>query len=264
MDRGATSKNDRFLVYGLVTADEFLALTLGSPPVRHLSFSAMPHITDEELVSEHVKPVNVHIVGGLLHEWQVRNSTATVPHAIEQLRAAGNVDNLRRLLVTDAPPYRGRYPFLDTDLYKTLEGLAYEIGAGTAQDGAREFFDEVVGLLERAQAEDGYLNSYFQDPASAKQPWEDLAWGHELYNLGHLIQAAVAARPADGRRAAARRRGAGSPIWWWSGSAPARRGGRLRPPRGRDGAGRAVQGDRRPRLPRPRRACSSTGAGRAS
>ncbi|WP_204358975.1 glycoside hydrolase family 127 protein [Streptosporangium sp. 'caverna'] len=145
--------------------------------------------------------VNVQITGGLLRQWQVRNSTATVPHTIEQLRAAGNVDNLKRLLVTDAPPYRGRYPFLDTDLYKTLEGVAYEIGAGTAQDGAREFFDEVVELLERVQAEDGYLNSYFQDPANVKKPWEDLSWGHELYNLGHLIQAAVAARRrmGDGR-----------------------------------------------------------------
>ncbi|MFD1503256.1 beta-L-arabinofuranosidase domain-containing protein, partial [Streptosporangium lutulentum] len=145
--------------------------------------------------------VNVQITDGLLRQWQVRNSTATVPHTIERLRSAGNVDNLKRLLMTDAPPYRGRYPFLDTDLYKTLEGVAYEIGAGTAQDGAREFFDEVVELLERVQAEDGYLNSYFQDPANPRQPWEDLSWGHELYNLGHLIQAAVAARRrmGDGR-----------------------------------------------------------------
>ncbi|MFD0516162.1 beta-L-arabinofuranosidase domain-containing protein [Streptomyces aureus] len=92
-----------------------------------------------------------------------------------------------------APAYRGRYPFLDTDLYKTLEGLAYEIGEGEVGAGVREFFEEAVGLLERVQAGDGYLNSFFQDPAAARKPWEDLAWGHELYNLGHLIQAAVAA-----------------------------------------------------------------------
>ncbi|WP_460337059.1 glycoside hydrolase family 127 protein [Actinoallomurus acanthiterrae] len=141
-----------------------------------------------------VRPVSgVRITGGLLRQWQDRNRHATIPHVIEQLRAAGNVDNLRRLLVADPPVYRGRYPFLDTDLYKTLEGLAYEIGAGHADEGARAFFDEIVGLLRRVQAEDGYLNSFFQDPAAAKKPWEDLTWGHELYNLGHLIQAAVAA-----------------------------------------------------------------------
>ncbi|AQZ61208.1 unnamed protein product [[Actinomadura] parvosata subsp. kistnae] len=141
-----------------------------------------------------VRPLaGVRITGGLLHHWQRRNGTATIPHTIEQLRAAGNVANLSRLLEQDPAPYRGRYPFLDTDLYKTLEGLAYELGDGRAGEPVREFFEEVVGLLERVQAGDGYLNSFFQDPAAAKKPWEDLAWGHELYNLGHLIQAAVAA-----------------------------------------------------------------------
>ncbi|WP_326640058.1 glycoside hydrolase family 127 protein [Nonomuraea fuscirosea] len=141
-----------------------------------------------------VRPVpGARITGGLLHHWQVRNGAATIPHTIEQLRAAGNVANLSRLLEQDPAPYRGRYPFLDTDLYKTLEGLAYELGDGRAAEPVREFYDEVVGLLERVQAEDGYLNSFFQDPAAAKKPWEDLAWGHELYNLGHLVQAAVAA-----------------------------------------------------------------------
>ncbi|NUW36783.1 glycoside hydrolase family 127 protein [Nonomuraea sp. SMC257] len=141
-----------------------------------------------------VSPVaGVRITGGLLREWQERNRRATIPHTVEQLRAAGNVANLRRLVEDDAPPYRGRYPFLDTDLYKTLEGLAYEIGRGEAGEAERAFFDEVVDLLERVQAEDGYLNSFFQDPGAAKKPWEDLAWGHEMYNLGHLVQAAVAA-----------------------------------------------------------------------
>ncbi|MFI8992195.1 glycoside hydrolase family 127 protein [Streptomyces antimycoticus] len=137
---------------------------------------------------------SVRLTSGLLRHWQDRNVRSTIPHTIEQLRAAGNLDNLSRLLAEEPPPYRGRYPFLDTDLYKTLEGLAYEIGAGRTDAGVREFFDEVVGLLERVQAEDGYLNSFLQDAAAAKKPWEDLAWGHELYNLGHLIQAAVAAR----------------------------------------------------------------------
>ncbi|MDF2710979.1 MAG: hypothetical protein K0R62_6631 [Nonomuraea muscovyensis] len=140
-----------------------------------------------------VTPAAGHVTGGLLQAWQERNRRATIPHTVERLRAAGNVTNLSRLLAADPPPYRGRYPFLDTDLYKTLEGLAYEIGAGRDGEGVREFFDEVVELLERVQADDGYLNSFFQDPAATKRPWEDLTWGHELYNLGHLIQAAVAA-----------------------------------------------------------------------
>ncbi|TCO52156.1 hypothetical protein EV646_1011153 [Kribbella antiqua] len=141
-----------------------------------------------------VAPVEaVELTGGLLESWQQRNRAATIPHSISELRKAGNLDNLRRLTDPSVGKYQGRYPFLDTDLYKTLEGLAYEVGRDDAPAGAREFFDEVIGLLEQAQADDGYLNSFFQDPDQPKQPWSDLGWGHELYNLGHLIQAAVAA-----------------------------------------------------------------------
>lgn len=135
----------------------------------------------------------VRLTGGLLSDWQRRNRLATIPHALAELRKAGNLDNFRRLLDPTAGPYRGRYPFLDTDVYKTLEGLAYELGGPDEPAGARAFFEEAVELLEQVQTADGYLNSYFQDPGSPKQPWEDLGWGHELYNLGHLIQAAVAA-----------------------------------------------------------------------
>jgi uncharacterized protein len=134
----------------------------------------------------------VRITGGLLGAWQRRNREATIPHVIRELCKAGNVGNLSRLLEKNPAPYRGRYPFLDTDLYKTLEGLAYELAAGE-DESIRGFYEEVVTLLAAVQADDGYLNSRFQDPGSDSRPWSDLAWGHEMYNLGHLIQAAVAA-----------------------------------------------------------------------
>jgi len=139
-----------------------------------------------------VMPLGGVITGGLLARWQRRNREATIPHVIAQLREAGNVENLTRLLSGNPVPYRGRYPFLDSDLYKTLEGLAYELAVGE-DEAIRGFYEEVVELLREVQADDGYLNSRFQDPASDREPWSDLAWGHELYNLGHLIQAAVAA-----------------------------------------------------------------------
>ncbi|MRG59315.1 glycoside hydrolase family 127 protein [Agromyces sp. CFH 90414] len=157
----------------------------------------------------------VAITGGSLAGWQARNRGATVAHVVEQLRLAGNLDNLRRIAEPNGPaatePFRGRYPFLDTDVFKTLEGLAYELArdgasgyvashGGASRDDAagdeasvREFYEEAVDLIERAQRDDGYLNSHFQAPDIEREPWSDLAWGHELYNLGHLIQAAVAA-----------------------------------------------------------------------
>ncbi len=162
----------------------------------------------------------VSLTAGLLSQWQVRNRERTIPHVIDQIRAAGNLDNLRSVArpaageAADQVPareFRGRYPFLDTDIYKLLEGLAYELGRSAAGELGRSaagelgrsaagpdqqvlaFWEEAVDLIERAQRPDGYLNSYVQSTATEAEPWADLAWGHELYTLGHLIQAAVAA-----------------------------------------------------------------------
>jgi DUF1680 family protein len=157
---------------------------------------------------------NVRLGGeGLWGVWQERNRSRTIHHTIREVRAAGNLDNLRAVAQPGSPvaiereaqgaaptEYRGRYPFLDTDVFKTLEGIAYEIGRGEADAETIDFFEEAVALLESAQQDDGYLNSYFQAETVDKQPWDDLAWGHELYNLGHLIQAAVAASRQMGDR----------------------------------------------------------------
>lgn len=147
----------------------------------------------------------VRITGGLLGDWQRRNREATIPHAIGQLHQAGNVTNLLRLLGEFSGPHRGRYPFGDTDLYKTLEGLAYELaredGGGPAAAQIQEFYELIVGLLARVQDADGYITSRYQDPDSTAERWSDLTWGHEMYNCGHLAQAAVAAHRqlSDGR-----------------------------------------------------------------
>ncbi|ASO20637.1 hypothetical protein FHR81_004749 [Actinoalloteichus hoggarensis] len=131
--------------------------------------------------------------GGLLGDWQERNRAATIPHTIARLRDQGILGNLRAVADGTGAEYVGRYPFLDTDVYKTLEGLAYEIGRGTADEAVTAFWSEALDLIERAQRADGYLNSFVQNEHTTREPWEDLAWGHELYNLGHLVQAAVAA-----------------------------------------------------------------------
>jgi DUF1680 family protein len=72
--------------------------------------------------------------------------------------------------------------FHDSDLYKWLEALGWE---GSA-DG-----DAVIELIEAAQCDDGYLNSYYQ-VAKPGPRWSNLAWDHEMYCAGHLIQAAIA------------------------------------------------------------------------
>ncbi len=94
--------------------------------------------------------------------------------------------------------------FMDSDIYKTLEAIGWELAHGRLPGNpeSRElasFAAEVTALLEEAQRPDGYLNSYFQ--VSGEPRYTRLAWSHEMYCAGHLIQAAVALHrgAGDGR-----------------------------------------------------------------
>ncbi|HXP53812.1 MAG TPA: beta-L-arabinofuranosidase domain-containing protein, partial [Streptosporangiaceae bacterium] len=189
-----------------------------------------------------------HLDRGVLHDWQERNRAASLPLALRQLQAAGNLDNMRLAAgdepsVTAAPGapaagnvgdvsdetdetdvlqhatssnpgsataasrgYRGPV-FMDSDIYKTLEAIGWELArtAGGGEDNGEltGFAEQAIALLERAQEPDGYLDSYIQ--VSGDPRWLDLAWSHEMYCAGHLIQAAVAmARSAPGTPIAGR------------------------------------------------------------
>jgi uncharacterized protein len=79
--------------------------------------------------------------------------------------------------------------FMDSDIYKTLEAIGWELAHGDRPDLA-SFAADVIGLLEQAQRPDGYLNSYFQ--VTGEPRYSRLSNSHEMYCAGHLIQAAVA------------------------------------------------------------------------
>ena len=138
----------------------------------------------------------VTITGGFWAERQRINRERTLPHGFEQLQRAGNLSNLHL-----AAGAEGRYrtlgqaigvdfPFLDTDVYKWLEAAGWELGRST-DAGLAASADEAIEAIRAAQRPDGYLNSFVQVIAPGRQ-YQDLAWGHELYCVGHLIQAAVA------------------------------------------------------------------------
>ena len=131
-----------------------------------------------------------------LGRWQQRNSTRTLPHCIERLYSSGAMANLERVGAGagGTEPHRGMH-FSDSDVYKVLEAVAWDSRRGLP-GGVEEFAGSAVGLISRAQRQDGYLNSWFQGQ-HPELAWHDLRWGHELYCAGHLLQAAVANRRAD-------------------------------------------------------------------
>jgi DUF1680 family protein len=124
-----------------------------------------------------------------------RNVAVALPSQWEQLEASGVLDNFRRVAGEVDRGHRG-FVFADTDLYKWLEAASWALCGGP--DAALERrVDEGLDLIERAQRPDGYLHTYYaRERAEAR--FTDLRDQHELYALGHLLQAAVAHRRATG------------------------------------------------------------------
>jgi DUF1680 family protein len=130
---------------------------------------------------------------GFLGRWQRLTDTATLPHCIANLESSGALGNLRQVADGSGKQFTGMW-FADSDVYKTLEALAWSVGR-TGDATLRAFGDDTAAMLAAAQDCDGYLDSFFQ-LARPENRWRDLRWGHELYCAGHLIQAAVAAARA--------------------------------------------------------------------
>lgn len=125
-----------------------------------------------------------------LGEWQRRNRDSTIPHCTARVISSGALGNLERVARgTDAAGHIGMV-FSDSDVYKTLEAIAWERARGiTVAEAA--FAERATRAITGAQRADGYLNSWFQGE-HPELVWKDLRWGHELYCAGHLLQATVA------------------------------------------------------------------------
>lgn len=131
----------------------------------------------------------VTIVGGFWQGRQQINQTVSLRHGYRQLEKSGNFNNL--LLAAGKGEGEYRTPvFMDSDVYKWLEAVGYELARHDDPELV-QMADYAIGLVEAAQGEDGYLNSYWQ-VVEPDRRWQDLQHGHELYCAGHLFQAAVA------------------------------------------------------------------------
>ncbi len=135
------------------------------------------------------------ITGGFWALRQDRNGRDAVRSGYERLRDAGNFRNLRIAAGDEQGEAVGPI-FMDSDVTKWLEAVAWEYGRAPADD-LLELQREVTALYARAQAEDGYLDSV-QQVRGGGERYVDLKWSHEMYCAGHLYQAAVAQHRATG------------------------------------------------------------------
>jgi DUF1680 family protein len=124
------------------------------------------------------------------------NRIVTIPFALEKNEETGRMDNFRKAAGLMEGDYIGRR-FNDTDIYKVLEGVAYSLQVHPDPE-LEAMADEIISVIAAAQEPDGYLfaartvNPENPAPGAGRERWIHLQGSHELYNSGHLFEAAVA------------------------------------------------------------------------
>ena len=121
--------------------------------------------------------------------WQKVIAGAGLQAQYEQLEQTGRLENLRIAARRERGGFEGRY-FNDSDVYKWLEAAAYAQAAHPS-DLLKKQIDEIVSLICEAQMDDGYIDSYVQTMHPDVR-FRNLGSLHEMYCMGHLIEAAVA------------------------------------------------------------------------
>lgn len=132
------------------------------------------------------------------------NRTITIPFAMQMNQETGRVDNFAIAAGLKEGTYFGRR-FNDTDVYKVIEGAAYSLRVHPDPE-LESRLDGLIDLIAAAQEEDGYLyaartaDPEHPRPGAGPERWSRLRGSHELYNAGHLYEAAVAYYLATGKR----------------------------------------------------------------
>jgi len=144
------------------------------------------------------------VTDGLWAPRMETNRLVTVPYLFRMNEETGRVDNFRIAAGLKTGKHTGKR-YNDSDVYKAIEAAAYTLK--TNPDPAlKQQIDDLVALIGRAQEPDGYLftartiDPKNPAPGSGEERWSNLRVSHELYNLGHLYEAAVAYYQASGER----------------------------------------------------------------
>jgi uncharacterized protein len=135
------------------------------------------------------------------------NRKVTIEHNIESCRRTGRIQNFEVAAGLAQGKFQGRFGFDDSDVYKVIEGASYTLRLQRDPGLDREI-DEIIAKIAAAQQPDGYLYTVGEIAETAEPPiccvskprWADIRSGHELYNAGHLFEAAAAHFQATGKR----------------------------------------------------------------
>lgn len=155
-----------------------------------------------------VQPVpftSVKIVDGFWSPRFETNRATTVWYDFKRCEDTGRIDNFAKAGGLMPGQFKG-IPFDDSDVYKVIEGAAYSL-AIQPDPKLDKYLDDLIAKIAAAQESDGYLYTARRLLPAEKMPgmsgktrWSNLGSSHELYNVGHLYEAAVAHFQATGKK----------------------------------------------------------------
>src|SRR3984893_15602163 len=148
----------------------------------------------------HSVPVHaVTIESGFWSPRRETNVNASIPSMGKLLEVNGRMDNFLRLTGKSTAAQRGPV-YSDSDIYKWIEAAGFALQSGDRPE-LRATVDKDIREIVAAQQADGYLNTYYVlERASQRMEPKTQQHGHELYNIGHLLQGAIAYYRATGDR----------------------------------------------------------------
>ena len=130
------------------------------------------------------------------------NRQVTVPYCFDRCEDTGRISNFVAAAEKNPDGFEGIF-FNDSDVFKIVEGASYALALKHDPE-LDKYLDDLIAKFAAAQEEDGYLytakTSQSKGPHGRDPRWTGLGHSHELYNVGHMYEAAVAHYQATGKR----------------------------------------------------------------
>ena len=139
----------------------------------------------------------VTIQDGFWSQRRKTNIASSIPSMHRELLAHGRMDNFLRLEGKSSEPQKGPV-FADSDIYKWTEAAAFTLQTNN-EPQLRSTVEKTIREVVAIQEPSGYLNTYYVgDRKSERMLYPTQERGHELYNIGHMLQGAIAYYRATG------------------------------------------------------------------
>ncbi|WP_205509891.1 glycoside hydrolase family 127 protein [Longitalea arenae] len=177
--------------------------------IKNILLLLLPLASVAQIKDYPIQPVPFTQVKVTDRFWQPKmnvNATVTIPYILEMCKKHGRIDNFLAAAGKRENKVCSQFTFDDTDVYKWIEGASYALQVAP-NAALSQYLDSLIDIIAGAQEPDGYLFTFRTIKPAQPHEWigdrrwvKDSVLSHELYNSGHLYEAAYAHYNATGEK----------------------------------------------------------------